>query len=337
MTFAMVSIEYLAGFIDGEGYLALGRIPRRGSTEYPVRMVVYNTNLEVIEAIRSVWGGTVSCSKSRKPGWKDQYALIWTNAAAANLLEKVAPYLRIKAQQAATLLDFQSHIRAGRRSRDSRGRLLPMSSEEQNSREAVYQYLKRLNARGPQAEFEPKTPSGPRFANASANGCPSSEYLAGFIDGEGSLMINRVKARDSPRVQYRARIAIGNTNRAVLEDIQASYGGILVKEYRAEAGWKHLHQLVWTGGMLEQLLDAVGPYLRIKREQTTVMRAFLRHMKNTPRARQGPRARFFAPLPEDVVAYRESLCVRMKELNARGVPIKSSASIKGSDRWYAPL
>src|SRR6059036_3963003 len=105
----MVSVEYLAGFIDGEGYLALGRIRRRRSREYPLRVVVYNTKPEILESIRAAWGGTMSRSESRKPGWKDQYALIWTNAAAANLIEKVALYLRVKAEQSAVLLDFYSH------------------------------------------------------------------------------------------------------------------------------------------------------------------------------------------------------------------------------------
>lgn len=53
----MVSTEYLAGFIDGEGYVALGRIPRLRSHEYPLRVVVYNTNRKILEEIRQGWEG----------------------------------------------------------------------------------------------------------------------------------------------------------------------------------------------------------------------------------------------------------------------------------------
>lgn len=322
----MVSVEYLAGFVDGEGYLALGRIARARSVEYPLRLVVYNTNADVIESIRTVWGGTISHSASRKPGWKDQYALIWTNAAAANLIERVAPYLHVKAEQAAALLEFHAHVKSFPRNRDSKGRLLPMPGEEQESREAVYQHLKTLNARG-RATSEAGSPGNRTTDQGPSKRRPSAEYVAGFIDGEGSLMINRLRARGTSKMQHRARIAIGNTNRAILEEIRDVYGGILVKEYRAEAGWKHLHQLVWTGGMLERLLNEVGPHLLIKRKQVEVMRDFLQDMRRAPRVRQGPGGRGYATLPEDVVAYRESLCVRMKELNARGVPTNAAGQV----------
>ena len=241
---AMVSAEYLAGFMDGEGYLALGRIPRRESHEYPLRVVVYNTNRNVLERIRQTWGGTMSCSESRKPRWKAQYALIWTNAAAARLLAVAAPYLRVKAKQAVALLEFHARVRNCPRSRDSRGRLLPMSQAEQQFREAVYQHLKLLNARGPRTAPTLASESGAVLREMPS---PSPAYLAGFIDGEGSLMINRVKAKGSWKTQYRARIAIGNTYRAVLEDVRRAYGGILVDDPRANPRLDGSISISWSG------------------------------------------------------------------------------------------
>ena len=311
MTFAMVSVEYLAGFIDGEGYLALGRIPRGGSTEYPVRMVVYNTNLEVIEAIRSVWGGTVSCSKSRKPGWKDQYALIWTNAAAARLLQRLLPHLIIKENHAIALLEFQEHVRRCKRARDTSGRLLPLSKRELGIREAFFSHLKRLNTRG----------SAVRMRVASREACrprsrePSSMYLAGFIDAEGSLMITKSSSSTDARAHYRARISVANTKRVVLESIQRAYGGILVMQPSREPRWNHAYPLVWTGGMAGEILAAVMPYLRIKQEQAEILQDFLRHQRGT---RQGRTAGGFAPLPDGVIAFRDALCNRVRKLNARG-------------------
>ena len=316
----MVSTEYLAGFIDGEGYLALGRILRRNwSVEYPVRLVVYNTNGRILEEIQDAWGGTLSFSESRNPRWKPQHALIWTNAAAARVLAEVAPYLRVKSRQAGVLLDFQNHLRGRPRIRDRRGRLLSHSKQEMKLRESLYQHLKSLNARGPRAQI-PLRPVGPyKEGRRKKHSSVSAKYLAGFMDGEGSLMIVKRKGRGSWKAQYRARISISNTDRVVLEDIQDVFGGIIADQPPARAGWKQAYQLVWSGGMVERLLSKAARHLRLKQRQAAVMEDFVLHQKSTRQPRRGPNRRFFAALPDNVVTYREGLYRQMKELNARGL------------------
>ena len=128
-------------------------------------------------------------------------------------------------------------------------------------------------------------------------------------------MIAKWRGPRSWNPQYRARISLSNTHRAVLEDVQRAHGGILVNQSRAEVGWKDAYQLVWTDGMVERLLSLVVPHLRLKREQAAVMLDFLRHRKIT---RQGRKGRAFASLPEEDVAFREGLYKRIRELNAKG-------------------
>src|SRR5205809_4407535 len=124
----MLSIEYLAGFVDGEGYLGVARIRRRHrSPEYCLRMSVYDSNLEVLTEIRDAYGGTLSSLGQREPAWKPGYALIWTNAAAARLIRVIEPFLVVKANQARTLLAFHDRVQATGRSRDRAGHLLPHS------------------------------------------------------------------------------------------------------------------------------------------------------------------------------------------------------------------
>ena len=317
----MISRQYLAGFIDGEGYLALGRIPRRNwSVEYPVRLVVYNTNGGILEEIRQTWGGTMSFSRSPNPRWKPQYALIWTNAAAARILTEVAPFLRLKSEQAAVLLDYHSRIRRGQRVRDRRGRLLSLPGKEVRFREALYQRLKCLNATGAKSEVARNHLPASRGGRRGADGPVSSEYLAGFVDGEGSLMIAKWKGRESWNPQYRARISVSNTDRRVLDDIHAAFGGIMADQPPARTEWRHAYQLIWTGGMIAGLLSSVAPHLRLKQPQAAVMREFIRHQERTRQGRRGLNGRFFAPLPAEVIAHREALYQRMRGLNARGSP-----------------
>ena len=310
----MVSLEYFAGFIDGEGYLALARIKRRhGSLEYCVRVCVYNTDSRVLAEIRHGWGGFLSAVGQRRPTWKPSYALIWTNAAAVKLLEKVAPHLRVKSEQATALLEFNEHVRAGRRIRDSAGHLLPLTEGDLGVRATFHERLRRLNMKGESVRPDAPVHSSPNPTHLSA------AYLAGFIDAEGCLMIPK-STQANGRSHYRARISIGNTDKPVLEDIRAQFGGIMTNQSPEKIGWSYSYQLIWSDGMVESILAAVMPYLVGKRRQATIMLDLVHHKKSTL---QGRNARGFARHPETVAAFRENLRRQMKELNAKGpsVPV----------------
>jgi hypothetical protein len=315
----MVSAEYLAGFVDGEGSLSLSRIPRGQSHEYCLRVSIANTDTSILQAIHKDWGGTIhSMGRPRRPKWKPGFGLIWTNAAAAHLLGRIEPHLRTKSHRARVLLEFAAHVRECKRRRDDLGRLLPHSKEEMKFREAFFSRLKRLNRKGV-AGLAKQLPEEAKFHRRQVmRGKISKRYLAGFIDGEGSVMITRSRSAKTGYVQYRARVAVGNTDREVLEQIRGEYGGTLHPSTKGNPRWKPGYQLVWTDGVIADLLALVGPHLRLKEKQAALELEFIHHKTNTPRKSYG-RGRGFAPHSEEVVQFRETMYRRMKGLNARGV------------------
>lgn len=318
----MVSAEYIAGFMDGEGYIAVGRIPRSRSPEFPVRVVLYNTNRELLEAIRQHWGGTLSCSPPRKSAWKAQHALIWTNAAAAQVIARVAPHLRVKSRQAAAVLWFHEHLRACQRARDPRGRLLQLSSEELQFREAFHRYLKSMNARGASAGRMP-------FGSADEGDLgertehPSVEYLAGFLDAEGSVMVCKSKPKSAPNPRYQARLSVSNTCRSVLVDIRHAFGGNIYEDPRAKAEWKPCYQLVWTGNGVERILRVVIPHLLLKGRQAELLLEFVRYQRSLQSRRRGSGGTVATSSSDEVADYRERLYRGCRELNAKGRPQSS--------------
>jgi len=239
--------------------------------------------------------------------------LIWTNAAAAGFLHKVAPYLRIKSKQARSLTQFVKHCWNSRRRRDQFGRLLPLSMRELEVREAFYRRLKHLNKRGATALAR----RGVAFSPRGGFRIVSVKYLAGFIDAEGCLMIAKVNPLDCRNPLYRARLCVGNTNRRILEDTQKAYGGILTNHPAQKVAWKDAYQLVWTDRRVESVLNSVRPFLRIKKRHAKILLEFISHKKKT---RQGHVGKTFASLPRAVVAYREALYQRIRILNAKGPP-----------------
>ncbi len=312
----MVSVEYLAGFVDGEGSLSLSRIPRGQSYhEYCVRVTIANTDRAILREIQEDWGGTIHSMGHRRSRWKPGFVLVWTNAAAARLLFRVRRYLKVKSQHADALLEFTEHLQNCKRRRDELGRLLTLSEGETEIREAFFRRLKRLNLKGVAGLSQGnETSDSDRLGRRDRN--PSARYLAGFIDGEGSLMITKSRSRKSGNVQYRARMSISNTDREILEQISDRYGGTIHQLSRGNPRWKLGYMLVWSEGLIGNLLEAVGPHLRLKRRQSAVQLKFLRHKENTPHNIVGG---FATRHPPEVVQFRETLYQRMKGLNARGV------------------
>lgn len=311
----MLSVGYLAGFTDGEGSLSLNRIPRRGrSTEYCVRLSITNSNRGILREIQGFYGGTLAQGNNRNSRWKPGYVLIWTNAAATQIIETIAPCLVVKARQAKALLEFSDHIRSCRRRRDEKGRLLPLSEREMEVRRAFFRRLKLLNAKGRRKASRRRSP-GRRGQARGERRRITLEYLAGFMDGEGSVMITRSCVRNSKSVHYRARVSLTNTDRRVLEDIRDAFGGIFVKYPRQNDTWKTGYGLVWTEGMIRRLLPRLRPHLRLKQRQADHVLEFIDHVRSTVRTRNG---RFFAPHPKYVMEFRDALYRRMRGLNMKG-------------------
>lgn len=88
-------------------------------------------------------------------------------------------------------------------------------------------------------------------------------YLAGIIDGEGSIDIY------ASSEQMLARVSVGNTYLPLLEEIQKHYGGMLCRNKSNKSNRvKPFYQLEWRGNKrIRPLLEAVLPYLIVKRAQ----------------------------------------------------------------------
>lgn len=100
---------YVAGIIDGEGCIQLTRT----RTTYFPRVLVTNTNLALLEALKKEFGGDIKPLHARRDGWKAGYTWRISWAKAVDLLELVSPWLRVKLQQAHTVFAWDA-IKPGR-------------------------------------------------------------------------------------------------------------------------------------------------------------------------------------------------------------------------------
>lgn len=94
-----ISIEWLAGFIDGEGHikrynLKNGRGERHWSTCIVIVQSVVNDGERVLKDIKEQYGGTISVQTkfTKNPVWR----LDIRGSNADKLVERLKPHLRIK-------------------------------------------------------------------------------------------------------------------------------------------------------------------------------------------------------------------------------------------------
>ena len=128
-------------------------------------------------------------------------------------------------------------------------------------------------------------------------------YLAGIIDGEGSIGIDNHGGVRTPSV----RITLTNTNIDMLAELKVLWGGWLTTRRQRKIGWKYVADLVWAGKPTDKVLKAIRPYLRAKRGQCKVALLFNKTVGQPTRG-----------VPLKVQAYRQELRKQMLELNKRG-------------------
>jgi len=104
--------EYAAGFFDGEGCVNCSS-SRNNSF---VRILVVNTNIDVLKAFQAVWGGDINTNTKTKAHWKQAYTWRLQHKAATNFLTEILPFLIVKRQQAEAAIAFND-LRPGKGSK----------------------------------------------------------------------------------------------------------------------------------------------------------------------------------------------------------------------------
>jgi hypothetical protein len=119
-------------------------------------------------------------------------------------------------------------------------------------------------------------------------------YLAGFMDGEGSISIvktygikRHVNGDKVKNIRFHLHMKIANTNRGVLDWICGKFGGQVYAKKECSSQWKPRFDWVLIGNKnMERVLLAILPYLHIKHRQALIALEFVRlHGQEMPEIR----------------------------------------------------
>jgi intein/homing endonuclease len=142
-------------------------------------------------------------------------------------------------------------------------------------------------------------------------------YLAGLIDGEGYIGVKKTNAKNSVSPLYHERIQMRMVHEGAIALLASTLGGNYYRERPHANNGRPLYCYQASDAKAAEILERLLPYLVVKREAAeNVLR--LRASKNDPRARRRggmTQRRLMAP---EVLAEREAIYLRAKELNRVG-------------------
>lgn len=140
----------------------------------------------------------------------------------------------------------------------------------------------------------------------------STEYIAGFFDGEGSIGIKRTN-RESGISSYTLQVQVCQVNPVVLFYLKEKYGGSVQVHQNNERSRPAHHWTIWADKALA-FIQEIQPHLLIKYEQAALAVEFMRIRKEIPIHKHLPKLRRGYGLSK-----RRSCYEQMKILNRRGI------------------
>lgn len=125
-------------------------------------------------------------------------------------------------------------------------------------------------------------------------------YIAGILDGEGTLCMGKYPNKWNKSLGYRGYLAIANTYVPVLEYIKSFIGGKIIEQGKG----KGCYSLSLSTNEIRRWLPELSTYLIVKKKQAEVLLAFLDKQASNASA----------PVSEELLSFYESSYQKLKRL-----------------------
>ncbi|MDO8534616.1 MAG: LAGLIDADG family homing endonuclease [Xanthobacteraceae bacterium] len=296
-------MAYLAGMLDAEGCVGIAKDRYKKTPHHKLQVSVSNTDLSLLEGLKSEFGGFICSVKRYKKHHRLGYQWYITSGPAGGLLAAVKPYTVAKVDQIDVAIDFvEGKIRLPN--------LSAANHPEMLRREALYQAMMALNRKGGDDGKRFVKPTRGKLTHQPLLGA----YLAGVVDGDGCIFIRRgqvTRKNGQVFVNHTINVTVVNTSAKIIQWLLDNVGGSASSAAFARPEWKSRHAWSIYGAAAVQMLGLIRPFLRMKEQQSSLgLELFGRRTKLT---RGSPKHLVAAE-----TARREELYAKMRALNQRG-------------------
>lgn len=259
------ALSYVGAIIDGEGSIFISKIiTKSNKLNLRLNISVANTCKELISFLDKRFKGNVTKINSKQANRQNYWVWrIWKNEDIIIFLEKIIPYLIIKRKQGELALEFAK----------SRLNILKKPRNElhyKNSDYKIYEQIKELKK-----NYPIETPKI-NFTKEE-----KWHYLAGLIDGEGSVRIAKATHTNiygNKKLILTPQISIGNTDKRMTNFLKKEFGGFIIKRKRKKE-WKNIYEWIMQGVNKEEFYKKLVGKLVDKKKRLDVLLKYVESRK----------------------------------------------------------
>lgn len=291
---------YFSGYVDGDGCFYCGKsfCKKRLVEKYLSELVVSSVNKEVLYFYKKIFGGSIIIPKKTIQGHKPIYYYHLKKRDALPIVKRMIPYLVEKVEEASIFLAFAAskekkdkdfHIAKIRQVKDVGNLVSKYHKEEfETNRESII-------------------PTKKDFV-----------YLAGFIDAECSLNIQKYLPKDKPNYVYKIILQCNNTKAPVFKWLLQRFGGQIHFIDRRNNTTGKKNQLTWrlSGKALSKILDKIYPFLKHKKPVCKQLMNFYETTLTNGGARH---TEVFRTQYAEIIKIREEIVENVHKLNLKGI------------------
>jgi hypothetical protein len=306
---------YIAGYIDGDGCLYIGKHVNSGKSfnTYEYSIQICCTDNAAMNYIQSIFGGKIRSKPvrgNRKPVW----AYTIKNTEAYKLAELLNGRFVLKNNECNLFLRFIESIK--------HNSFKQVCQDTINFRNNIINTIRKertMHDLISRNQFEDL-----KHTDIIINPCEADyAYLAGLIDAEGCFRVTRYKPKNKPNHVYCIKLDIGNTKFSIFPWLVHRFGGTIA--YRDKVG-NRKSMIIWSlsSRSLYNVLDKIIPYIRVKKAVAEKIKEFY----ETTIPNGGDRhSEKFKESYSNLVAVRENIVNEIHNLNFRGKRKSSSLGL----------
>lgn len=232
-------LAYTAGYVDGDGCFYIGEI--KTSPFFQDTFSIISTHIDNIEWFKDHFDGSINAKQSRQKNRVPSYHFVFSKEGY-KFLPRITPYLVEKADECDIFLKFRSP----NFSEDRKSLVKAMKIIKEKSHIVIHSLKEDIES----------------MRNTIIPTQMDYAYLAGFIDAECSLDINKTMQKRGKNPTYRAQLQCNNTKSPFFYWASKRFGGqfhFLDKSHLSNCR----NQMLWriANLQLDPILEGIHPFL----------------------------------------------------------------------------
>lgn len=291
-------LAYAAGYIDGDGCFYIEKLFIENRFKYRCFMAINSTEIENLQWFQKIFGGTLTSKPSINDIHKPLHRLV-IKGSNLEILKKIEPFLIEKLQEFQLFEKFRNTF-----DHKSKDKLIDQMDNLKHHTNLIHQSIKN------EVESVRNTinPSEEDFA-----------YLAGFIDAECCLNINKSHPKNNPNPTYKILLQCNNTKSPCFKWLSERFGGQFhfidkskYVNYRNQMTWR------LSAASLAKILPKIHYSLKHKKpvcEELINFQKTIIPLKGTISRNSPSFGIFYKPILEE----RERIFHKIQTLNKKGI------------------